>query len=128
MLSRITIITVILVLCNTLRTIMFLIFPLSNFQIQDSYFYPLAYYIPEILPAVSQLYIALYQKHVQNKSLSIYTKSTSFHSNYPLVTEVASIAKDGSNDENYFKINDEDDAEDDVEDNVEDKEQTENRN
>jgi hypothetical protein len=125
MLSRISIITVILVLCNTLRTVMFLIFPLSNFQIQDSYFYPLAYFIPEILPAVAQLYVALYQKRVQNKSLSIYTKSASMQSNYPLAPEIASIV---SSDENYFKINDEDDAEDDVEDHTENKEQTENTN
>jgi len=124
MLSRISIITIILVVCNTLRTIMFLIFPMTNFQVQDTFYYPLAYFIPEVLPAVAQLYIALYTKQVQNKSLSIYVKSPSIYSNSPLITESASLAN--GSDENYFKINDDDD--DDVEDNVEDKEQTRDTN
>jgi len=123
MLSRISIITIILVVCNTLRTIMFLIFPMTNFQVQDTFYYPLAYFIPEVLPVVAQLYIALYTKQVQNKSLSIYVKSPSIYSNSPLITESASLAN--GSDENYFKINDDDD---DVEDNVEDKEQTRDTN
>jgi len=68
-LTRILLITLVFTACFSIRVFMFLYRPITGRKFSEPLFYSLAYYVPEVLPTLLQVYLAETLQDKQEKDI-----------------------------------------------------------